>query len=195
MENNRIIGDFLEINSDIVQQEFESKLPKFMKKMKSKKLRKRLLDNIDKLRNSNMILGTDNLIELFSYVYNNFYPEASYKSIIKCKVDLDKEEYEAVIQFDNQTSIITIEKDTYPKFNINSKIMISKGASKGINIQVHELFSDNPTKNEILSNVNRELLNIICDYIEEIVEPYLNNKENSNEYIEGSVLGVSIQEE
>ena len=192
--SNRIIGDFLEINSDIVQQEFESKLPKFLKKLKFKKQRKRLLDNVDKLRNSNVILEADNLIEFFSYVYNN-YPETSYKSIFKCKIDTESELYEAIVQFDNQTSIITIEKDNYPKFNINSKVNVKDGISQGINIQVSKLFSDIETRNNILSAVNRVLLNDICDYIEEVIKPYYDNKETNDGIIEGSVLGISIEDE
>ena len=141
-----------------------------------------------------MILEADNLIEFFSYVYNN-YPETSYKSIFKCKIDTESELYEAIVQFDNQTSIITIEKDNYPKFNINSKVNVKDGISQGINIQVSKLFSDIETRNNILSAVNRVLLNDICDYIEEVIKPYYDNKETNDGIIEGSVLGISIEDE
>lgn len=192
MEKSRIIGDFLEINSDIVQAEFESKLPKFLRKLKFRKQRKRLLENVNKLRNSNMILEVDNIIEFFSYIYNNFYPETSYKSVFKCKVDIEKEIYEGVIKFDNQITIITIEKEFYPKFNVNSKIMITDSVSNGIDIQTDKLFSDNDRKNDILSKVNKILLDDICSYIEDIIKPYYDNKESNYELVEESVLGIDI---
>ena len=192
MSSSRIIGDFLEINSDIVQAEFNSKLPKFIKKYKFRKQRKRLLDNVSKLRDSGIVLETDNIVELFSYIYNNFYPETSYKSIEKCKINTDIEAYEGIIKFDNIVSIITIEKDIYPKFNINTKINVSNGISQGINIEIDRLYSDNTKKNDILSRVNSELVNVICDYIEDIIKPYYNNKEDNNEVIEESVLGINV---
>jgi len=190
MDKTRIIGDFLEINSDITQAEFESKLPKFLKKFKFRKQRKRLLNNVSKLRESNMILEVDNLIELFSYVYNNFYPEASYKCIKKCK--LDKDTYEAMVNFDNQVSVIVIDEEIYPKFNISSKIIVRDGVSEGIDIQTDKLFSDNIVKNEILYRINRELLSVICDYIEDIIKLYYDNKENNYGLVEESVLGIDI---
>ena len=139
-----------------------------------------------------MILEADNLIEFFSYIYNNFYPETSYKSIEKCKVNTSTENYEAIVKFDNQISIITIEKDQYPEFIVASKIILSDGISHGINIQTDKLYSDNSKKNAILEEINKHLLNDICDYIEEIIKPYYTNKENKNEIIEGSVLGIDI---
>lgn len=192
MDKTRIIGDFLEINSDIIQAEFESKLPKFLKKFKFRKQRKRLLSNVSKLRESNMTLEVDNLIELFSYVYNNFYPETSYKCIKKCKINVDKGIYEAMINFDNQVSVIVIEEETYPKFNISSKIIVRDGVSEGIDIQTDKLFSDNNAKNEILSRINKELLNTICDYIEDIIKPYYGSEENNYGMVEESVLGIDI---
>lgn len=177
----RLIGDFLEINANIVQDEFESKIPKFIKKFKYKKLRQRLLDNVDKLRQSEIILNTDNLIEYFSYIVSNFYPETKYGVITKCRVDEASGLYEAVLSFENQSAIISIDKSRYPKFNVSSRIILEDETASGINIETEQLQSDTYKKDKILGRINNMLLNDICNFITDRIKPYQEDiKENDN---------------
>ena len=82
---DRIIGDFLEVNASILEKRVKSKLPKFISKFIWNKDKKKLLQNIDTLRNSDYILTMENISELSLYVYNNF-DDKKYKSIFLVKL-------------------------------------------------------------------------------------------------------------
>jgi len=183
----RLIGDFLELNAYIVQEEFNSKFPKFIAKIKSKKQRKRLLNNVEKIRNSGVVLNVDNLMEYFSYLVSNYYPETEFGAIIRCRVDEYSGLYEAVLSVEKQTAIITIDKAAYPKFNVSSRIITDNNTSEGINVQTEELQSDKYKKNKILSRINEILLNDICDFILEKIKPYqedIKENEDGDEFVQ-----------
>ena len=172
LENNgRIIGDFLEINADIVQKRFKSKLPSFLANIDEKYYRNKLIKRAKKMKNSNMILSIYNIYELFVYTYNNFPPDGKYKSIWRSKIMVSDNnvEAEAVIKFDNITSIISIDKNE-ETLDVNileennqyytrcNKLL--KHSKKGSKIDI------------LLMRINKELLNIITDYIIETLEAY-----------------------
>ena len=101
---DRIIGDYMEINSDIVVREFNSKLPKFISKWISRNQRKKLLSSIEKFRNSNYILTWFNLVELFTYIFNNFEPDHSYGIITK--VEIINNKMEALVEYDDYHALV-----------------------------------------------------------------------------------------
>lgn len=167
---DRIIGDFLEINADIVQSETNSKLPKFIRKRKSKKTRNKLLKSAKKIKNSNYILTTENLRELFVYVYNNYPPKGQYKSIFMVKADEEAKNIEAVISFDNCKAIITIEKGI-SGFDISISEKKSDNYTESCNIHCNSLYHDN-VRSEILEKINRKLLDDLSNYVIDIISSY-----------------------
>ena len=82
---SRIIGDFLEANALLVEKRTKSKLPKFISRVFYKKEVNKLIAMIRKLRESDYVLDAKELIELFTFINNNF-DNHSYKSIIAVKV-------------------------------------------------------------------------------------------------------------
>lgn len=187
----RIIGDFLEINSYIVQDELSpSKLPKFIKKIRAHKQRKRLIALLDKFRDTGIVLEADNLIEFFSYIYNNFYPETKFGSIDKCRVDPEVGYYEAIVKFNNSIAIISIYNENYPKFNVCTKSTIT---STGIDIETTKLRSDIKKKDDILKVINAVLVNDICDYIMSVIKPYYEDDKNGEEELVSEIGRKQIE--
>lgn len=173
-DSGRIIGDFLEINADIVKRETMSKLPVFIKSIMSYNSRKKLLRAAIKLKGSDLILSTENLTELFIYVYNNFPPKGSYKSIYATKIDEDMKIIEAIIVFDTCKAIITIEKNV-PGFDISISDKKSEDYTEGSSIHCESL--DHISRSEILGKINKQLKSDMTDYIIEVVSKY--NKKRS----------------
>ena len=83
----RIIGDFLEINADMIYQRDKSKLPKFLSRLRYKINNKKLIKRVEVFRNSDIYLSKDNIMELFNYLQNTF--ENDYDSIVKASFDKD----------------------------------------------------------------------------------------------------------
>ena len=77
-DSNRLIGDVLEINSDIVDRILNYKGPKFINIIREKYYRFRLNKIINKMRN-HLILNKFNIIELVTYIET--YYKSKYKSI------------------------------------------------------------------------------------------------------------------
>ena len=179
----RIIGDFMEINADLVAELYRSKAPKFIKKWKMKRVHKRLYSDIEKLRNSGYILNAYNLIEYFSFMYSRFYKEP-HQSIEKCIINTDESLYEAMIQFDGIDAIISIDKDVLPKFEIRVR-----NSSRSFSTQITRLYSENDKKNDILKIINDRLLNDICDYILELLKPYTEEEKDETNRVDQ----ISIQ--
>lgn len=189
----RLIGDFIEINANIVQEEFQSKYPEFIKKFKSRRMRKRLLKNVERIRKSGIILDADNLIEYFSYIVSNYYPETKFGVISKCFIDESIGIYQAVITLEKQTAIILIDKSRYPKFSVSTKLLLKDETSTGINIEVDKLESSNYKKNKMLSLINTSLVNDICDFIVEKIKPYQEElKENEEDGDSEKVVQLRI---
>lgn len=168
---NRIIGDFLEVNADIVSFEHTSKLPKIIKKIISISQRSKLKKSVNKMRKG-FILTTDNISELFVYIYNNYPPHGSFKSIKTCKInDEDAKEIEGVLAFDNHQVVITIDKNI-PGFDIVVKTRKEDGGIDGISIHIDKMYSDKKHCHDIILKVNEILLNDLCDYILSVLNNY-----------------------
>lgn len=162
---NRIIGDFLEINADILLQYQKSKLPEFIKRKISFWHRKKLLKSARKIANSNIILTKDNLGELFAYTYNNFPPKGSFGCIICSKINNNEQQIEAVIKFDSYKAIITIDKDVSTFDLVVSYKNLEDNTNKNCSISCTNLNSDNPITKPLLEKINKRLLLDMSDYI------------------------------
>jgi hypothetical protein len=170
---DRLIGDVIEVNGDIVAQEYNSKLPKPIKKIYYNRYRKKLLKSIDKLVSSNHILTTDNLIEFFTVTFNNFPPDGRFNSIIRSvRDDVLNHCIEAVIKFDEYEYLITIDRLDYPNFRLICRRHIDEYTTDGINITTNKLFSANPKKSDYLEKINRQILKEIGEYLRSNVASY-----------------------
>lgn len=180
MENHdkRIIGDFLEINADIVKERFESKLPNFLADLRSNYYRNKLIKSAKKLKNSNLPLSTENLYEFFIYVYNNFPPHGAFQSVILTKLNERDEgtNIEAVIQSEDLNAIISIdESETGFKVSISKRK--TSDLKNGCTIHCKDrLVSTNSNSAELVTELNNLLLSDISDYIISIISAYTNKK-------------------
>lgn len=160
---DNIIGDYMEIYSDIVSSCFNSKLPGFINSLKERYYLKKLITRADKLRRSNVPLNSSNIRELFVYMYNSYVPLGQYKSIkyVKC-IDND---YVGSIATKNY--IITIK--TYieeDNMNINLQIYREKlGGYSVYNFESDSISSTNPDISKQMVSINNDIYNLICDYI------------------------------
>ena len=176
---NRIIGDYFEINSDIVAKEFNSKLPKFISKRIAKKQRLKLLDSLTKFRESNYIMNWINIVELFTYIYNNFDVDHKYKGVTK--VEMYNNTLEALVEFDGYYALIFF--DHLPEGNNNEEIKFnlrmryistdSNDTRNGIDIYLSSLKATSRNAQKYVDELNYVLRNYICDYIEETLNKYL----------------------
>ena len=78
---DRIIGDCFEINTDIMNQYNESKLPKIIRKIRANYYKKKLLQEIEKIKDANVPLSKSILQEYFSCLYSNFPPSGNYMHV------------------------------------------------------------------------------------------------------------------
>lgn len=170
--DNRIIGEFLEINADIVLFQHESKLPGFIKKSWAQWKRNKLKKMVNKLRKSDHILTLENLAELFVYLYNNYPPNGSYECIKLCKVLGDNSnQMEAIIKFADYNCVISIDKKD-PEFDIAVKRTSSDG-SQGFKIKTDKLYCKNRLVFATqLKEINECLKDVICKYIISILDSY-----------------------
>lgn len=166
---NRIIGDFLEVNASMIEKREKSKFPKPIARFIWKQDQKKLLKNIEVLRNSGYILSMENLAELSLYVHNNF-DEKKYKSIFLVKIDkmITYDSMEMVVKFDNITAIFDFDNNG-ATFDIKIMELID-GNKNTFNFTLHRLKSDN--NGELLFKINEELRGVLCDYIKEIISLY-----------------------
>lgn len=177
---NRIIGDYMEINADIISAQLQSKYPKFISKFIAKRQKKKLISSIEKFRNSDYILNWYNLIEYFEYIYNRFFDaDRSYKSITK--VAMNKLEYdiqlEAVFKIDK--IIGTVFFDAIPeepssndhiKFNLVMRDQyIHRQSTSSLNIYVDKLEFKSERNGYMVELLNQTLKNDICDFMIEII--------------------------
>lgn len=167
---DRIIGDYLEVNSDIVNKEFNSKLPKFMAKISSKNQRKKLLQSVNKFRNSGYILTWNNLVELFTYVFNNFEPEHSYGVI--SNIEYYNNTMEALVEFDGYHALIYFENIDPSLGDVKFNLKMKYG-NFGIDIQLSRLLGSAKKTKEYVEELNYVLKNCIADYIEETIKRFM----------------------
>lgn len=169
---DRIIGDFLGINAEMINQRETSKLPKFVSNIRYKIYQRKLLKNVDKLRKSNYILNMHNLAEFFSYTFNNFPPYGDFKSVQNSKINNEEgTELEAILKTESYSAVITINKklDVFEISIYNKK---SDTDSERISISLNKLHTDNENIYEIINRINVNLLNDICDYLYETISYY-----------------------
>ena len=170
---SRIIGDIIEINADILRENIESKYPKFIANIISRRQRSKLLKSITKFRNSNYILTIDNLTEFFVYIFDNF--DGAYGCIqkIDLKSDSVKSTIDTKIAFDNYAIIINIETNN-PKMNM-SGCTINEHGNTLFSISESSLYSTKPNAKDMLPILNTRLKNDMSDYMYNIIDSY--NKE------------------
>ena len=166
---NRIIGDFLEVNASMIEKREKSKFPKFIARFIWKQDKKKLLKNVEVLRNSGYILSMENLAELSLYVHNNF-DEKKYKSIFLVKIDkmITYDSMEMVVKFDNITAIFDFDS-TGATFDVKILELID-GNKNTYNFTLHRLKVNN--NGELLFKINEEIRGVLCDYIKEIISLY-----------------------
>ena len=171
-QNNmdRIIGDYLEVNSDIVSEEFNSKFPKFIAKRISRHQRKKLMNSIEVFRKSDYILDWANIVELFTYVFNNFEPEHKFGVI--SNIEYYNNTMEALVEFDGYYAIIYFEYIDFNK-DENKFSLKMKHNSFGIDIELSRLASHSRKAQEYVDELNYVLKNCIADYIEGIIKKYM----------------------
>jgi hypothetical protein len=166
---NRIIGDFLEVNASMLEKREKSKFPKFIANIIWNNDRKKLLKNINTLRNSNYSLTMENISELSLYVFNNF-DDKKYKSIFLVKVNklLTYDNMEMVLKFDNITSIFDFNSNDNT-FDVKIMEILDNDNRNNYNFTLHRL---NNSTVPVIGKINEELKNILCDYIYDIISLY-----------------------
>mgnify|MGYP004507037313 CR=1 FL=1 len=167
--NKRLIGNFLEINGDIVKLETESR-KNFINKIKFKRMRKKLIDHTKRIKKLNLVLTKDNLNELFYFIWNNYPPNGEFKEIKSTKINHEEDYIESKIEYEDYQIIITIYQDEDDiEFQIRSSNQ--EDDKKNINISRKDVSDDGEFKS-IFETLNSKLLELISDYILEIIIKY-----------------------
>lgn len=167
--NKRLIGNFLEINGDIVKLELESRR-NFINKIKFKRMRKKLINHAKRIKKLNLLLTKDNLNELFYFIWNNYPPHGEFKEIKSTRINHDENYIESKIEYDEYQIVITIYQDEDDiEFQIRSSNQ--ENNKKNINISRKDV-SDNGEFKSIFENLNSKLLELISEYILEIITKY-----------------------
>lgn len=169
--DSRIIGDFLEINADIIEHGANSKLPKFLINMRKKKYKNRLHKSILKLANSNLVLNKDNLAEYFVYLYNNYSPNGAFRSTFKVSVlGEDFERMEAVIKFEDIMAIIKINQEDQEGFEITARTNgLGNENSFGFSIRATKLSSGKPDVRPLIEQINKQLLQDMSEFLMDLI--------------------------
>lgn len=165
-DKNRIIGDFMECNANIIYYECTSEVPKFIRKIIVKNQRKKLVKSLNKFVSSDYILTRNNLYEAFMFFFNEreaYTPENI--KIFKSEDDNDYNSIECLITLKEIKCLIHID-DNNKKFDIaleyhdENTDKISK-----LNVQRDVLDNTNGPLNEQVSMVNAYLRASIGDFI------------------------------
>ena len=173
-DTSRIIGDYLEVNADIVTFRFRSKYPRFIKRILVNQKYKKMLNSLEKFRNSEYVLNVNNLYEFFIYIFNNYPPYGNYHSIdsiVIKPIELGKKQIEAKVSFDKIVSWITIEEEG-TSFEIIAKELNKSEEQTGINISLQAMQSKSHGANQLLQKINKQLKEEIYQYIFDIISNY-----------------------
>lgn len=183
-ESNRIIGDILEINSDIIRQRVESKSPKFITGIKERHYRHRLEKLIKRFNKDKLILDKTNIQELLVYLYT--YNESQYSVItnIKMSSQFGVDVIVADLTIDPDISYI---KDIKYIINISSKedfmtiLMIihrAEGTVLTNSLKLHNLsYFDIDGELQIgVSKLNDTLLNLLERFLLDYLDRFKKNK-------------------
>lgn len=174
LDNSRIIASCLEINNDIIMMKLDSKLPLLLSKIRESYYRNKLIKTVNKLQKANIPLNTDNLTELFIYIYSNYPPYGIYKEIKWCKcINVNSVDIiESCIVLDDMKAIFKIDKlDTSGKFRL---ILSIKKDEKFYNydILLSELITSNNMIKDYVKELNKLLINIMRNYILDTINSY-----------------------
>ena len=172
-ERNRIIGNCLELNSDILKMRFEDiKTPKPILLIKENYYRYRLKKSVYKLEKANIPLNKENLLELFTYIFNNFPPYGNYKNI-KHIMHVDNENmniWKAVIRY-SEDIVYSIDIDNNDDVFIVAIVVKDEDNSRfTTTAYLKELYSKKENIHNHIYNLNKLLINIIKDYIINVIE-------------------------
>lgn len=169
----RIIGDFLEINSDMIYQRDKSKLPKFLSKLRYKININKLLKRVEIFRNSNIYLSKENVLELFNYLYNTFdnniFKFSSSNTIITI-YSFNKFIIDGSIISDNGNFLVVINIEPP-----NSRFMEIRIRYYDDNEQIFNNYNFSIEKFDnrfVLEKLNFILKNFIADYIKSTLNSY-----------------------
>lgn len=196
MENDinveRIIGDCFEINADIIQSSINSKLPRFIADTREKYYRNKLIKVVKKLKKANIPLNRSNLIEFFSYLYNNYSLYNTEDS--KCKfiewvkhletddLDIWEAKISDLCEYDNRTIKCIIKIDAKEE---KMQLLIgiySEETIDSYDIWCSKIETSNSELREYVRIINNMLIESIYEYIINSLEYY-----NSKEVMKGRI--------
>lgn len=182
-ETTRIIGDFIELNADIIFYKYLIKGPKWYRTFRTNQKYKRLLNALEEFHKSKFILTYQNVAELFIYIYNNFPPKGSYNSIKSTKiVGEDARLVYGDLSFENCIAYITINRST-GIMDIDAKMKKPDGSSNGCHISLSSLKTDNALVKDIIDALNRQLIEEIYNYIYFTIDQFRKDPEDERKSI------------
>ena len=173
-DNSRIIGDFLEINGNILYQKQSSKLPNFIKNIRYNYYHSKLIKLVDKFVNSNYILTKNNLVEFFAYVFNNYLPNGSYDIVKFTKYNYTGDIIESCLEFEDEEDkyvcVITINTNDQ-LFELKAKKTTPTGTINA-NVFLSQLATTKESCKDIVNIINSRLIISIKNYILSILNAY-----------------------
>ena len=183
MEYERIVGEFEEINGQILEDELNSKLPKPLASFVGNINRKKLKKVLKKLRNSDYIMTKDNLYELFFHVFNNYPPFGSFNNIQSSMLLNEKNIVGVYIKSDSENNTKTVSKFTIyeqeSQFHLEIMRERENGTVERIFVSSRTLYKPEVELNGIISEINNGIKNELCDFIDKQIDLYMVNPLNS----------------
>lgn len=176
-----IIADCFEINADIISMRVNSKLPSFISKFIENRRRDRLIKIVKKLKKANAPLSRTNLIELFTYIFNNFSPDGEYKSIKGIKhivIDESIESWVAMISVNDEFTAIIKIKMSDSGFSVELKIPDGNGFMTRDISDISFLLAGDIEIDQYLEKLNLTLISVMADYILDNLSMYKKSKGN-----------------
>ena len=176
-DSNRIIGDIIEINSDIIEKRVKSKSPKIITNIKEKYYRYRL-NKVIKGFKSKLIFNKSTLEELLSYI--NAYYEGKYKCIVKVDIknlsddNITTSEIIVNPKDDNLNNVryyITINKK--PEIDLSVSQYYIDGTVIYDKINIENLSNKQNNKDYIyLKYLNDALVDVLTEFINEYLSRF-----------------------
>lgn len=167
----RLIGDCLEINADIIDTRFHSKLPKFIANLRAKYYMNKLIKTAEKIAAANTPLDKENIQELAMYLFNNYKPHGEYKRISYTKF-MNSGYY--IMKLDvakDFTSIFTI-PETGDRFTLNIRAANNDGGFEGYELELKTLATEKDDIKDKLLLINQALVQTISEYVIDTVLAY-----------------------
>ena len=174
--SNRIIGDIIEINSDIIDKRIHSKSKKFITNLKEKYYRYRL-NRIIKQFKKKLILNKYNIEELFSYIFT--YYQGRYQCIQKIKINNTADNNITVAE-------VVIDANTDEINNIRYYITINNNPNMDIIISTYKTSGEVDTKTVQIANLynykveddielkylNTSLVDVLTSFLNEYLDRF-----------------------